>query len=354
MKQSKKIKVFIVDDSAVVRHLLQEVFAETTDIEVIGVASDPLFAIAKMRGNWPDVFILDVEMPRMDGISFLKKIMASRPTPVVICSSFSAKGAETTLEALAAGAVSYVTKPKIGLKGFLESSQNQIAEVVRVAAGSKIKAVYRRAQVKLPEKIAALAQAKKRERATNKVIAIGCSTGGTGALEGILSALPPFSPSMVIVQHMPEKFTAAFAERLNRQCQIEVKEAENGDRVREGLALIAPGGKHMSLVKRDNEYVVKVKPGPAVNRHCPSVDVLFNSVAKCCDTNAAGFILTGMGSDGAKGMKSMFDSGCATYAQNEDSCVVFGMPKEAIKKGGVKYTISLDDVADAILQHNEN
>ncbi len=354
MKAANKIKVFIVDDSAVVRRLLQDIFAKTSDIEVIGVASDPLFAIEKMRGNWPDVFILDVEMPRMDGISFLKKIMASRPTPVVICSSFSAKGAETTLEALAAGAVSYVTKPRIGLKGFLETSHKQIVEAVRVAAGSKIKRVYRRTEAKLPQKNAALTRAKKRERASNKVVAIGCSTGGTSALEGILSALPANSAGMVIVQHMPEKFTAAFADRLNRQCQIEVKEAENGDRVRQGLALIAPGGKHMSLVKRDDSYVVKVKPGPAVNRHCPSVDVLFNSVAKCCNANAAGFILTGMGSDGAKGMKSMFDSGCTTYAQNEDSCVVFGMPREAIKKGGVKYTISLDDVADAILQHNEN
>ncbi|MCA0935814.1 chemotaxis response regulator protein-glutamate methylesterase [Vibrio alginolyticus] len=354
MKASKKIKVFIVDDSAVVRQLLQDIFSETPDIEVSGVASDPLFAIEKMRGNWPDVFIVDVEMPRMDGISFLKKIMASRPTPVVICSSFSSKGAETTLEALSAGAVSYVTKPKIGLKGFLETSQHQITEVVRVAASSKIKSVYRRKKVKLPLKVSTLSRAERCERTANKVVAIGCSTGGTGALESILSGLTPDCPGMVIVQHMPEKFTAAFADRLNSRCQIEVKEAENGDRVRQGLALIAPGGKHMSLVKRDDSYVVKVKPGPAVNRHCPSVDVLFNSVAKCCDANAAGFILTGMGSDGAKGMKSMFDSGCTTYAQNEDSCVVFGMPREAIKKGGVKYTISLDDVADAIFQHNEN
>lgn len=354
MKASKKIKVFIVDDSAVVRQLLQDTFSATTDIEVIGVASDPLFAIEKMRGNWPDVFILDVEMPRMDGISFLKKIMASRPTPVVICSSFSSKGAKTTLEALAAGAVSYVTKPKVGLKGFLESSQNQIADAVRVAAVSQIKRVYRRAKVKPPRKVTVMKRAASRKESTNKVVAIGCSTGGTSALESILSSLAPDSPGMVIVQHMPEKFTAAFADRLNSRCQIEVKEAENGDLVRQGLALIAPGGKHMSLVRRDNTYVVKVKPGPAVNRHCPSVDVLFSSVAKCCDANAAGFILTGMGSDGAKGMKSMFDSGCTTYAQNEDSCVVFGMPKEAIKKGGVKYTISLDDVADAISQHNEN
>ncbi len=354
MKTAKKIKVFIVDDSAVVRRLLQDIFAKTSDIKVIGVASDPLFAIEKMRGNWPDVFILDVEMPRMDGISFLKKIMASRPTPVVICSSFSAKGAETTLEALAAGAVSYVTKPKIGLKGFLETSHSQIAEAVRVAAGSKIKAVYCRKKVKLPQKIKAVARAKKCASTSNKVVAIGSSTGGTSALEGILSTLTPNSAGLVIVQHMAEKFTAAFAERLNRRCLIEVKEAENGDRVREGLALIAPGGKHMSLVKRDDSYVVRVKPGPAVNRHCPSVDVLFNSVAKCCDANAVGFILTGMGSDGAKGMKSMFDSGCTTYAQNEDSCVVFGMPKEAIKKGGVKYTINLEDVADAISLHNEN
>ncbi|MEX3072366.1 chemotaxis response regulator protein-glutamate methylesterase [Vibrio alginolyticus] len=354
MKTSKKIKVFIVDDSAVVRQLLQDIFSQTVDIEVIGVASDPLFAIEKMRGNWPDVFIVDIEMPRMDGISFLKKIMISRPTPVVICSSFSSKGTETTLEALAAGAVSYVTKPKVGLKGFLENSQSQIAEAVRVAAGSQVKRARRQEKIKLPDKTKTVSQVKNGESSSNKVVAIGCSTGGTSALEGILSTLPPKTAGMVIVQHMPEQFTAAFAERLNRLCQIEVKEAENGDRIRDGLALIAPGGKHMSLVKRDNAYVVKVKPGPAVNRHCPSVDVLFNSVAKCCDNNAAGFILTGMGSDGAKGMRAMLDSGCTTYAQNEDSCVVFGMPKEAIKMGGVQHKIDLESVANAISQHYVN
>lgn len=353
MTEQKKIKVFIVDDSAVVRQLLQTILAEQPDMEVIGVASDPLFAIEKMRGNWPDVFILDVEMPRMDGISFLKKIMSSRPTPVLICSSFTSRGAETTLEALAAGAVSYVTKPKLGLKGFLQSSKSQIVEAVRVAASSKVKGVYKPIKPKLPSKMEAQIRVNKREKESNKLVAIGCSTGGTGALENILSHLTPDCTGIVIVQHMPERFTAAFADRLNRMCQIEVKEAENGDRVRDGLALIAPGGKHMSLVKRDDFYVVKVKAGPAVNRHCPSVDVLFNSVAKCCEANAAGFILTGMGSDGAKGMKSMFDAGCITYAQNEESCVVFGMPKEAIKLGGAKHIIRLEDVADTISLHNQ-
>ncbi len=353
MTELQKIKVFIVDDSAVVRQLLQTILAEQSDMEVIGVASDPLFAIDKMRGNWPDVFILDVEMPRMDGISFLKKIMNSRPTPVLICSSFTSRGAETTLEALAAGAVSYITKPKLGLKGFLQTSKNQIVEAVRIAASSKVKGVNRSVRPSLSPKIRTMIDAKKCENKESKLVAIGCSTGGTSALESILSSLAVDCPGIVIVQHMPEKFTAAFASRLNTLCDIEVKEAEDGDCVRNGLALIAPGGKHMSLKKQGRSFVVRVKPGPAVNRHCPSVDVLFNSIAKYCDANATGVILTGMGSDGARGMKSMFDAGCITYAQDEESCVVFGMPKEAIKLGGVTHTVRLEDVADIISQHNE-
>lgn len=352
MTDLETIKVFIVDDSAVVRQLLQTMLSDQSGIEVIGVASDPLFAIEKIRGNWPDVFILDVEMPRMDGISFLKKIMSSRPTPVVICSSFSSKGAETTLEALSAGAISYVTKPKLGVKGFLQSSKNQFVEAIRVAASSDIMKVKRPfvPQKRGPAlKLSASSVRSQRD----KVVAIGCSTGGTIALESILPALTPSTPGLVVVQHMAEKFTTAFANRLNSLCQIEVKEAEDGDKVRRGRALIAPGGKHMTLVQSGDSYFVQVKPGPMVNRHCPSVDVLFHSVAKCCSDNAVGFILTGMGSDGARGMKAMFHAGCTTYAQSEETCVVFGMPKEAIKMGGVKQTIRLDDVMEAIAIHSE-
>lgn len=346
---SAKIKVLIVDDSAVVRQVLGTMLAGQPDIEVIGVAADPLFAVNKMRECWPDVITLDIEMPRMDGLTFLRKIMTSRPTPVVICSSLTEKGAETTVEAMAAGAVAIFTKPSLGVKDFLQASQQELLAAIREAAQSRVArlrtaplqaATTRQAPPPAPTAMA---------RTTEKVVAIGTSTGGTLALEHILTALSADCPGIVIVQHMPEKFTAAFAARLNGLSEIEVREAKDGDRVRPGLALIAPGGRHMTLVRNGAYYHVQVKAGPAVNRHCPSVDVLFRSVARCAASNAVAFQLTGMGDDGARGLLEMREAGAVTYAQDEESSVVFGMPKEAIKRGAAVHVIALDQVAAQIM-----
>lgn len=356
MNNGKKIKVLIVDDSAVVRQVLSDMMANQPDIEVIGTAADPIFAVAKMKVEWPDVITLDVEMPRMDGITFLKKIMQGKPTPVVICSSLTEKGAETTMEAMSAGAVAIFTKPQMGVKGFLEQSKADLLDAIREAARSNVGALGRRVvarAVPAAEMNSAVPQSQTAmSKTTEKVVAIGTSTGGTLALEQILTNLSPGCPGIVIVQHMPEKFTAAFASRLNQLCSIEVKEAEDGDRVRPGLALIAPGGKHMSLVRSGAFYQVQVKAGPAVNRHCPSVDVLFRSVAKCAGKNSVGIILTGMGDDGARGLLEMREAGAVTYAQDEASSVVFGMPKEAIKRDAAMQIISLDQVAGVVTSYS--
>ncbi len=346
---SKKIKVLVVDDSAVVRQVLSTMLSGQTDIEVIGTAADPLFAVNKMREEWPDVITLDIEMPRMDGLTFLRKIMTSRPTPVVICSSLTEKGAETTVEAMAAGAVAIFTKPTMGVKDFLQSSKQELLAAIREAAQSRVSRLTSAAPVAKAVAAVQTAMAK----TTEKVIAIGTSTGGTLALEQILTALTADCPGIVVVQHMPEKFTAAFAARLNSLSEIEVREAKDGDRVRPGLALIAPGGQHMTMVRNGAFYQVQVKPGPAVNRHCPSVDVLFRSVAKCAGKNAVGFQLTGMGDDGARGLLEMRDSGAVTYAQDEASSVVFGMPKEAIKRGGAVHIVALDQVAGQIMLYSQ-
>lgn len=350
-----RTRVFLVDDSALVRQVLQGMLGRDPDIEVIGVASDPLFAMSKMEGNWPDVIVLDVEMPRMDGITFLKKIMAERPTPVVICSTLTEKGAETTLQALAAGAVSIVTKPKVGLKSFLEDASGDVVQAVKAAARANV------ANLKTQPRVAAvqpklnadavLPQAgagRAMSRTTEHIVAIGTSTGGTQALEAVLTALPRVCPGIVIVQHMPEKFTASFAERLDGLCEISVREARHNDRVVPGLALIAPGGRHMLLKRSGAQYLVEVKDGPLVSRHRPSVDVLFRSVAREAGANALGIIMTGMGDDGAQGMYEMHQAGARTLAQDEASCVVFGMPKEAIKKGGVNETVPLGHIAQRI------
>jgi two-component system, chemotaxis family, protein-glutamate methylesterase/glutaminase len=359
---AEKIKVLIVDDSALVRQVVSQALATDTGIEVIGTASDPLFAMQKMQGQWPDVLVIDIEMPRMDGITFLKKIMAERPTPVVICSSLAESGAQATFEAMAAGAVSIITKPKIGLKSFLEDASNDIVQAVRSAARANMRAVRsapaavagRDANAPKLTADAILSPAgshRALERTTDQLVAIGTSTGGTQALEAVLTKLPATCLGIVIVQHMPEKFTAMFAERLNGLCQIEVREAKNGDRVIPGRALIAPGGKHMLLKRNGAQYVVEVVDGPLVNRHKPSVDVLFRSVAKFAGKNAQGIIMTGMGDDGARGMKEMHDAGAKTIAQDEASCVVFGMPKEAIKLGGADQIISLDNIPGAIVSY---
>lgn len=356
---SPSIKVLVVDDSAVVRQVLSEVLNGHAGIEVIAVAADPIFAQEKMKKQWPDVIVLDVEMPRMDGITFLRKIMAERPTPVVICSSISQKGSETAMQALAAGAVGVVPKPGIGNRRMaLEDAGSDLIRAVKAAANANVRnlkinsgappaAVMPKlsADAILPASSQAMAQT------TERIVAIGTSTGGTQALEAVLTVLPRVSPGIVIVQHMPEKFTASFAARLDTLCQIEVREAQNGDRVMPGRALIAPGGRHMLLKRNGSQYHVEVVDGPVVNRHRPSVDVLFRSVAKFAGRNALGVIMTGMGDDGARGLKEMHDAGAPTVAQDEATCVVYGMPKEAVKLGGVDRIASLQSIPAEIMKY---
>ncbi|HNX71131.1 chemotaxis response regulator protein-glutamate methylesterase [Rivihabitans pingtungensis] len=354
---SRKIRVLVVDDSAVVRQVVTQTLSSDPGIEVIGAALDPVFALEKMKTNWPDVIVLDLEMPRMDGLTFLRRIMAERPTPVVICSSLAEKGAQVALDALAAGAVSIITKPKVGLKSFLDGAANDIIQAVKAAAhsrpGRRASAAVASlspspslsADVILPAAHNASAPL---GRTTDRLVAIGTSTGGTQALEAVLTALPVDTPGVVVVQHMPEKFTAMFAQRLNSLCKIEVREARSGDRVLPGLALIAPGGRHMMVKRNGAQYVVDVVDGPLVNRHKPSVDVLFRSVAKCAGHNALGIIMTGMGDDGARGLKEMRDAGAHTLAEDESTCVVFGMPKEAIRLGGAAEVLPLTRMAEGI------
>jgi two-component system chemotaxis response regulator CheB len=346
------ISVMIVDDSAVVRQVLSEQLSKESGIEVIAVAPDPLYAWEKMKVQWPDVIVLDVEMPRMDGVTFLQKIMATRPTPVVICSSLVGEGGEVTLKALSAGAFAIVEKPKIGLRDFLRDESEHLVSVVRSAAGARMDRMRVRApdatdsvrpKLTADEMLSAPATSMNVPM-TEKIAAIGCSTGGTQALELVLTALPRTCPGIVVVQHMPEQFTKGFALRLDKLSQIEVKEAENNDRILPGRALIAPGGKHLLVVRSGAQYRVEVKDGPLVSRHKPSVDVLFRSTAKAAGPNAIGIIMTGMGDDGAHGLREMHETGAVTYAQDEESCVVFGMPKEAIKLGGVDHVVPLDRI----------
>ena len=361
------IQVLVVDDSAVVRQVLGGLLQQAPGIEVLATCADPLLAQERMRQHWPDVIVLDVEMPRMDGITFLRKIMAERPTPVVICSTLTEQGARTTMEALAAGAVAIVTKPKLSLKQFLTESADELVAAVRTAARANVQRLAgRAARAPAPEArspgpapkhnadvVLAAAPAGPRAMAqtTERVVALGTSTGGTQALEEVLTALPRVCPGIVIVQHMPEKFTAAFAARLDTLCEVEVKEAAHGDRVVPGRALIAPGGRHLLLRRSGAQYHVDVVDGPLVNRHRPSVDVLFRSVARCAGANALGVIMTGMGDDGAAGLLEMRQAGAATLAQDEASCVVFGMPKEALKRGGVQRSVPLAAISREILQH---
>ena len=349
----QKINVLIVDDSAVVRLAIAKELTKDKSIKISAAVADPIFAMKRMKIEWPDVIVLDVEMPRMDGITFLKQIMAERPTPVVICSTLTTKGAETTMQALDAGAVTIIAKPKIGLKEFLEDSSNDLIHAVKTAASANTKNLTPKKPTVTPAKLTADAVLPQgivaMTKTTDKVVAIGTSCGGTQALEYVLSALPRVCHGIVIVQHMPEKFTAAFSERVNKISQIDVREARDGDRVLPGVALIAPGGKHMMLTRSGAQYKVEVRDGPLVNRHRPSVDVLFRSVAKCAGKNAVGFIMTGMGDDGAAGMKEMHDVGAYTVAQNEETCVVFGMPKEAIKRGGVDKILSLENIVREII-----
>ncbi|AVV49762.1 protein-glutamate methylesterase/protein-glutamine glutaminase [Leptospira santarosai] len=335
------IRVFIIDDSAVVRQVLAQILNKDPEIEIIGFASDPIFASERLSSVWPDVFILDVEMPRMDGISFLKKIMSERPTPVILCSTLAEKESETAVLAMKLGAIDIIEKPKIGLKNFLEESEVLFTDSVKAASAARIKfhqdgeSTENHRQTKADfSKIST----------TDKLIAIGTSTGGTQALEYILTQLDVRCPGIVIVQHMPEKFTETFANRLNQICEIQVKEAKDGDRIQLGSAYIAPGNKHMEIYLSGAQFHVRVLEGPLINRHRPSVDVLFNSVAKVAGKNAKGIIMTGMGNDGANGLLKMRQTGAFTIAQDETSCVVFGMPKEAILKGAVDTILPLSKI----------
>lgn len=347
------IKVMIVDDSAVMRETMQQLLAPHPDIKVIGTALDPILAMQKMKVDWPDVIVLDMEMPRMDGLTFLRQIMASRPTPVVICSTLTAQGSAISVQALAAGAVEVICKPTIGLRGFLQDSAQQLVSAIRTAAKANVQPVVAPV-AKAGDAISVLqplidTPARAQMRTTARIVLMGASTGGTQALEYVLSQLPEHAPPIAIVQHMPEKFTSSFAERLNSLCRIEVREAVSGDRLRAGLALIAPGGRHM-LIKRDAEHLqVEIKDGPLISRHRPSVDVMFRSAAVTAGRNAMAFLLTGMGSDGAQGLKELNQAGARTLAQDEASCVVFGMPKEAIKLGAVDQVIALHEIPALLL-----
>jgi two-component system chemotaxis response regulator CheB len=380
----QKIRVFIVDDSAVVRQVVSEILTREPGFELVGTAPDPIFALEKMQKDWPDVIILDVEMPRMDGITFLKQIMSTRPTPVVICSTLVGAGTETAIQAMQAGAAEIIAKPTLGLKDFLHTAAQELLRSVRAAAASNPKRLMETARTLsvsppvastpgnpindgkprpnmagIPNKLSAdaiippgNASVGAMARTTERIIAIGTSTGGTIALEKILTALPRDVCGIAIVQHMPEAFTASFAKRLNQFSQIEVAEGSQDARILPGQALIAPGGKHMILKRSGAYYHVDIHDGPPVNRHRPSVDVLFRSFAKFAGSNCLGIIMTGMGDDGAKGLKEMRDAGSLTVAQDEASCVVFGMPKEAIKLGGAMQECSLDNIANLIVQYS--
>lgn len=340
------IKVFVVDDSAVVRQKLSDGLNRYADIQVIGTAIDPYVARDKIVRLNPDVITLDIEMPRMDGLTFLKKIMRYFPKPVIIVSSLTKKGSELALESLELGAVDVISKP--GGSFSVGDLTVQLAEKIRAASKADIekKKSYKFKTTDASDSPTPTTYRQSRE---NQVLAIGASTGGTEAIKQILLDLPSNCPGTVIVQHMPPKFTTSFAQRLHSICKMEVKEAEDGDKVQLGRVLIAPGNYHMMLKKSGKDYFVKVKEGPLVHHHRPSVDVLFSSVAKTAGVNATGVILTGMGSDGADGIKEMHDAGAQTIAQNEETCVVFGMPKEAIKKGAIDYTIGINEIGQKIM-----
>jgi two-component system chemotaxis response regulator CheB len=319
----------------------------------MGVAADPYMAAKRMRTEIPDVITLDIEMPRMDGITFLQKIMRQHPVPVVICSSMAVNGSENALRALASGAVEIIEKPKMGTREFLKESEIRICDVVKAAASAKVKSLTtpRMVEKKLSaDVVIEKAAAPRVIQTTEKIVMVGASTGGTEALRVLLTSLPQDAPGFVIVQHMPEHFTRAFSRRLDSLCRIEVREARDGDRVLRGRALIAPGNRHTLLKRSGARYYVEVRDGPLVCRHRPSVDVLFRSAARYAGGNAVGVIMTGMGDDGARGMLEMKETGACTIAQDEATSVIFGMPQEAIRLGGVDRTYPLDRISGAVLR----
>lgn len=383
---SAKIRVMIIDDSAVVRQTLTQLFEASTEFEVVATAADPYIAAKKLTTTVPDVITLDIEMPRMDGLSFLRHLMKQHPLPVVVCSSMAESGSANALTALEYGAVEIVEKPKVGTKQFLEESRVRVYDAVRAAYEARFglqkaggtgsgtvmtrtarNEEQRRASEPAPQRpvvadsespyikhsadvILPPPDGRRVPETTEKIVCIGASTGGTEALREVLEAMPLNAPGIVIVQHMPEKFTAAFARRLDSLCEITVKEAENNDTVLTGRALIAPGNKHLLVRRSGARFYVEVRDGPLVSRHRPSVDVLFRSAARDAGANAIGVIMTGMGDDGANGLREMHDAGSWTIAQDEASCIVFGMPQEAVKRGAVNKIVELNRIANSVLE----
>jgi len=343
----KKIRVLCVDDSALIRSLMTEIINSQSDMVVVATASDPLIARDLVKQHNPDVMTLDVEMPRMDGLEFLEKLMRLRPMPVVMVSSLTEHGSESALRAMELGAIDFVTKPRLGIRDGLLSYTELIAGKIRIAAAAKLLPARRAvsgAAVEVPLLRSPLLS-------TEKLIIIGASTGGTEAIREVLQPLPPDSPGIMIAQHMPAGFTHSFAERLNGLCRINVSEAVHGERILPGHAYIAPGGFHLSLVRSGANYVAQVDLAPPVNRHRPSVDVLFDSAARHAGKNAIGVILTGMGRDGAEGLLRMRQAGSYTLAQDEASCVVFGMPREAIALGAAHEVVPLQDMSQRVMTH---
>ncbi|MGE5717765.1 MAG: protein-glutamate methylesterase/protein-glutamine glutaminase [Acidobacteriota bacterium] len=348
-RSSGPSRILVVDDSAVVRQAMTAVL--TKGGFTVEVAADPLIALEKMKKARPDVIVLDLEMPRMDGLTFLRKLMSENPIPVVVCSGLTGAGTEAAMRALEEGAVEIITKPRVGVQGFLMDSASQLVDAILGAARARLRtprvqAAQPRltADAMLPSRVGPLAVT------TDRIVAIGASTGGTEALRRLLQDLPPDSPGLVIVQHMPEVFTTAFARRLNETCRIEVREASDGDHVVAGRALIAPGNRHTLLRRSGARYVVEVADGPLVSRHRPSVDVLFRSAAQAAGVNAVGVLLTGMGDDGAEGLLEMRRAGARTLVQDEATCVVFGMPKEAIARGAADEVLPIGLIPAAIVK----
>ena len=354
MKTSGKFKVLIVDDSASVRQVLKVILESDPQIEVMGVASDPYAAVERIKQEIPDVITLDIEMPRMDGLTFLERIMSQHPIPVVICSTLAGAGSDTALAALEKGAIEIIAKPRLGAREFFEESRVRICDVVKSAARARIPKA-RTVRLEVAPKLTADAVlpkpvSKALIQTTQKVVVVGASTGGTEALREFLEAMPLDAPGIAIVQHMPEEFTARFAERLDKTCRISVKEAADNDSVIRGQALIAPGNRHLLLKRSGARYFVELRDGPLVSRHRPSVDVLFRSAARYGGRNVMGVIMTGMGDDGARGMLEMKQAGAFNIAQDEASCVVFGMPAEAIKTGAVDRVMPLSAIASEVVR----
>ncbi len=344
------LHVLAIDDSAVVRQAMTQILGRAGML--VTTANDPIIAMEKMRRERPDVIVLDIEMPRMDGLTFLHKLMAEDPLPVVVCSGLAYPGSEVAVHALEEGALDVVAKPRLGVKGFLEESADRIVHVVRAASEARVRPRAPRTAAELRLRAAgerALRRPPAIQRTTHQVVVVGASTGGTEALRTLLEAMPPDAPGLAIVQHMPEVFTAQFAKRLHQTCRIEVKEAEQDDRLVSGRALVAPGNRHLQVRRSGALYVVDVVDGPPVSLHRPSVDVLFRSAARACGENAVGVILTGMGSDGAEGLSEMKRAGARTIAQDEATSVVFGMPKEAIARGCVDEVLPIDRIAGTVL-----